>query len=91
MRLRLRLILKVACAAALLLLLAGIIAPFFKAEMYGRLLQASLERAARFHAWFIEQVDRAPEALIAAGKGSPYTSALGQCQGSSVVSRSSPQ
>jgi hypothetical protein len=31
-----------------------------------------LERAARFHAFLIEQADQAPEALIAAGKGTPY-------------------
>jgi hypothetical protein len=31
-----------------------------------------LERAARFHAFMIEQADQAPEALIAAGKGTPY-------------------
>jgi hypothetical protein len=39
-----------------------------------------LERAARFHAYFLEQVDRADERLIAAGKGSPYQSALKGCQ-----------
>jgi hypothetical protein len=33
-----------------------------------------LERAARFHAFLIEQADQAPETLIAAGKGSPYQS-----------------
>ena len=38
-----------------------------------------LERAARFHAFFIEQVDSAPEALIAAGKGTPYRSAIKGC------------
>jgi hypothetical protein len=38
-----------------------------------------LERAARFHAYFLEQVDRADERLIAAGKGSPYQSALKGC------------
>jgi hypothetical protein len=38
-----------------------------------------LERAARFHAYFLEQVDRADERLIAAGKGSPYQSALKSC------------
>jgi len=31
-----------------------------------------LERAARFHAFFLEQVDQAPESLVAAGKGTPY-------------------
>lgn len=45
MNLRPRAILKAAGAALLLLLLAGIIAPFFTPEKYGRRLQASLERA----------------------------------------------
>ena len=30
-----------------------------------------IERAARFHAFFIEQADQAAEALITAGKGTP--------------------
>jgi len=38
-----------------------------------------LERAARFHAWFIEQVDGADEKLVAAGAGTPYRSSLGGC------------
>ncbi len=38
-----------------------------------------LERAARFHAWFIEQIDRADERLVAAGAGTPYQSALAGC------------
>jgi len=38
-----------------------------------------LERAARFHAYFIESVDQADEALIAAGKGSPYRSKESTC------------
>ncbi|MGH9139879.1 MAG: M28 family peptidase [Vicinamibacterales bacterium] len=38
-----------------------------------------LERAARFHAFFIEQVDRADERLIAAGKGTPYQSVMKDC------------
>jgi len=38
-----------------------------------------LERAARFHAYFIEQVDRADEKLIGSGAGTPYHSALGGC------------
>jgi len=38
-----------------------------------------LERAARFHAYFIEQVDRADEKLVASGAGTPYQSALGGC------------
>jgi peptidase M28-like protein len=38
-----------------------------------------LERAARFHAYLIEQADRADEKLIAAGAGTPYRSVLGGC------------
>jgi hypothetical protein len=38
-----------------------------------------LERAARFHAFLIDQADRADERLIAAGKGTPYHSALETC------------
>jgi hypothetical protein len=38
-----------------------------------------IERAARFHAFLIEQADRAPEAMIAAGKGSPYKPASTDC------------
>ena len=38
-----------------------------------------IERAARFHAWFIEQVDRADEKLVASGAGTPYQSSLGGC------------
>lgn len=38
-----------------------------------------LERAARFHAYLIEQADRADEALIAAGAGTPYRSTLPAC------------
>jgi hypothetical protein len=38
-----------------------------------------LERAARFHAYLIEQVDRADERLISSGAGTPYQSTLGGC------------
>jgi peptidase M28-like protein len=38
-----------------------------------------IERAARFHAFLVEQADRAPEAMIAAGKGSPYKPASADC------------
>jgi hypothetical protein len=48
-----------------------------------------LERAARFHAYLIEQVDRAPEALITAAKGSTYKSALGECSPAAPATRSS--
>jgi len=40
----------------------------------------AIERAARFHAFLIEKADQAPEALIAAGKGTPYQSAPKGCQ-----------
>ncbi len=45
-----------------------------------------LERAARFHAWFIEQVDRADEKLIAAGAGTPYQSSLAGCPAGAALS-----
>lgn len=38
-----------------------------------------LERAARFHAFFIEQVDRAPESLVTSGKGTPYPPMASAC------------
>jgi hypothetical protein len=38
-----------------------------------------LERAARFHAFFVEQADQAAESLIAAGKGSPFQSKAAAC------------
>ena len=41
-------------------------------DVYEQVPAEGLERAARFHAYFIEAADRADEALIAAGKGSPY-------------------
>jgi hypothetical protein len=49
-------------------------------DVYEEVPAAGLERAARFHAFLIEQADRAPEALIAAGKGSPYQSAIKDCR-----------
>jgi hypothetical protein len=48
-------------------------------DVYEQVPAEGLERAARFHAYFIEQVDRAAEALVTAGKGSPYKSVLGEC------------
>ena len=54
-------------------------------DVYEQVPAEGLERAARFHAYFIEQVDRAPEALIVAGKGTPYKSSLGAC-GSATTS-----
>jgi hypothetical protein len=48
-------------------------------DVYEEVPAEGLERAARFHAYFVDTVDHAPEALVAAGKGSPYTSALTRC------------
>jgi Peptidase family M28/PA domain len=41
-------------------------------DVYEEVPAEGLERAARFHAYFVDTVDHAPEALIAAGKGTPY-------------------
>src|SRR6185312_15021141 len=41
-------------------------------DVYEAVPAEGLERAARFHAFFIEQVDQADEALIRAGKGTAY-------------------
>ena len=41
-------------------------------DVYEAVPAEGMERAARFHAFLIEQADKAPEALITAGKGSPY-------------------
>jgi hypothetical protein len=48
-------------------------------DVYESVPAEGIERAARFHAAFIESVDRAPEALIAAGKGSAYQPAAIGC------------
>jgi len=48
-------------------------------DVYEAVPTEGLERAARFHAFLIEQIDQADEALIKAPKGSPYTSALRGC------------
>jgi peptidase M28-like protein len=48
-------------------------------DVYEQVPADGLERAARFHAYLIEQVDHAPETAIIAGKGSSYTSTLGDC------------
>jgi peptidase M28-like protein len=58
-------------------------------DVYEQVPADGLERAARFHAYLIEQVDRAPEELVTAGKGTPYKSALGDCSGVTSVNRSS--
>ena len=49
-------------------------------DVYEAVPAEGIERAARFHAFLIEQADQAPEALITAGKGTPYQSALKGCQ-----------
>jgi len=41
-------------------------------DVYEAVPAEGLERAARFHAFFLEQADQAAESLIAAGKGTPY-------------------
>jgi hypothetical protein len=48
-------------------------------DVYEQVPAEGIERAARFHAYLIEQADAADESLIAAGKGTPYTSKLGDC------------
>jgi Peptidase family M28 len=48
-------------------------------DVYEAVPAEGLERAARFHAFLIEQVDQADEALIRAAKGTPYKSALTGC------------
>ncbi len=48
-------------------------------DVYEEVPAEGLERAARFHAFFIEQADRADENLIAAGKGTAYQSAIKGC------------
>jgi Zn-dependent M28 family amino/carboxypeptidase len=58
-------------------------------DVYEQVPAEGLERAARFHAWLIEQADAAPESLITAGKGTPYKSALGDCGTTPAISHSS--
>jgi hypothetical protein len=48
-------------------------------DVYEAVPAEGIERAARFHAFLIEQADRAPELLIAAGKGTAYTPARQAC------------
>jgi hypothetical protein len=49
-------------------------------DVYEAVPAAGLERAARFHAFFVERVDQAPEQLVAAGKGAPYQAKEQACQ-----------
>jgi Zn-dependent M28 family amino/carboxypeptidase len=60
-------------------------------DVYEQVPAEGLERAARFHAYLIEQADRAPEALITSGKGTPYKSALGDCPDAPTGTRTSHQ
>jgi peptidase M28-like protein len=48
-------------------------------DVYESVPPEGLERAARFHAFFIEQVDRADDRLVSAGAGAAYQSTLGDC------------
>lgn len=41
-------------------------------DVYESVPAEGIERAARFHAWLIEQLDKAPESLITSGKGTSY-------------------
>jgi len=48
-------------------------------DVYEAVPAEGIERAARFHAFLIEQADKAAEQLIAAGKGTAYTPARQAC------------
>jgi hypothetical protein len=48
-------------------------------DVYEEVPAEGLERAARFHAFFVEQADRAAESSIAAGKGTPFQSTARGC------------
>jgi hypothetical protein len=48
-------------------------------DVYEAVPAEGLERAARFHAFFVEHVDGAPEPLIAAGKSTPYQTTSAAC------------
>jgi hypothetical protein len=60
-------------------------------DVYEQVAADGLERAARFHAYLVEQVDRAPESLVTAGKGTPYTSQLGDCAAGAAAGRVSQE
>jgi hypothetical protein len=49
-------------------------------DVYEEVPAEGLERAARFHAFLIEQADAADERLIGAGKGTPYQAMTHPCQ-----------
>ena len=44
-------------------------------DVFEQVPEAGLERAARFYAWFVEQLDAAPEALIAGERVAGYSAA----------------
>lgn len=48
-------------------------------DVYEAVPAEGMERAARFHAFLIEQVDQAAESLMTSGKGTPYQSTLNAC------------
>jgi hypothetical protein len=48
-------------------------------DVYEEVPAEGLERAARFHAFLIEQADQAAEQLITSGKGTPYQSTFKAC------------
>jgi hypothetical protein len=48
-------------------------------DVYEAVPADGIERAARFHAFLIEQADKAAEPLITSGKGSPYTPVRSAC------------
>ena len=49
-------------------------------DVYEEVPAEGLERAARFHAFFVEQADRADERLIGAGKGTAYRAMTQPCR-----------
>ena len=49
-------------------------------DVYEAVPPEGIERAARFHAFLIEQADQAAESLITSGKGTPYQSKGLTCQ-----------
>jgi Peptidase family M28 len=48
-------------------------------DVYEAVPAEGIERAARFHAFLIDRADKAPEELITAGKGTPYSVARPDC------------
>jgi hypothetical protein len=48
-------------------------------DVYEAVPAEGIERAARFHAFLIEQADQAAESLITAGKGAPYQATARAC------------